>query len=109
MFAIRRVASGRVTRLSAKSSPYHTAVTLYDAQDTPGPSTWRRQTCRAKRENVELNDQEGSDDALPAAAKKKAKVVKTATSVATTETKSRSPKKPKVICQGLDIPHLALE
>lgn len=110
MSAIRRVASERVTRLSAKSSPYHTAVTLYDAQGTPGPSTTRRQTRRVKRENVELNDQEGSDDALPTAAKKKkAKVVKTATSVTTTETKSRSPKKPKAIPQSLDVPHPAPE
>ncbi|KAI6138534.1 hypothetical protein BKA82DRAFT_4020877 [Pisolithus tinctorius] len=86
MSAIRRVASERATRLSAKSSPYHAAVALFDAQDTPGPSTMRRQARRVKRENVELNDQEGSDDALPAAVKKrKGKVVKTATSVATTD------------------------
>ncbi|KAI6151283.1 hypothetical protein BKA82DRAFT_25376 [Pisolithus tinctorius] len=110
MSAIRRVASERATRLSAKSSPYHAAVALFDAQDTPGPSTMRRQARRVKRENVELNDQEGSDDALPAAVKKrKGKVVKTATSVATTETKSRSPKKPKAIPQGLDVPHPAPE
>ncbi|KAI6017453.1 DNA glycosylase [Pisolithus marmoratus] len=110
MSAIRRVATERVTRLAVKSSPYHAAVTLYEAPDTPGPSTTRRRT-RVKREDVELNDQEGPGDTLPATTKRKAKAktVKTATSATTTATKSKSPKKSKVIPQSLDVPHPAPE
>ena len=52
MCAARRTTSARLTRLAAKSSPYHSAVTLYEARDTPGsaePSTPRRPS-RVKQE-----------------------------------------------------------
>jgi endonuclease-3 len=48
MCAARRTTSTRLTRLAAKASPYHSAVTLYDARDVTdseaqaGPSTPRR-------------------------------------------------------------------
>ncbi|KIK24479.1 hypothetical protein PISMIDRAFT_98508 [Pisolithus microcarpus 441] len=112
MSAARRVATERVTRLAVRSSPYHAAVTSCDTQDIPGPSTTRRRT-RVKREDVKLNDQEDSADTLPAATTKrgaKTKRVKTATrSVTILETKSKSPKKSKVIPQSLAIPHPAPE
>ncbi|KAI6131161.1 DNA glycosylase [Pisolithus croceorrhizus] len=112
MSAARRVATGRATRLAAKSSPYHAAVNPCDTQDIPGPSTTRRHI-RVKREDVEHNDPvEDVADRLPAAATKKrakTKTTQTRTSVTITETKSRSPKKSKVIPQSLAVPHPAPE
>ncbi|KAI6106206.1 DNA glycosylase [Pisolithus croceorrhizus] len=110
MSAARRVATERATRLAVKSSPYHAAVNPCDAQDIPGPSTTRRQI-RVKRD-VEHDEPEDLADRLPAAAIKKRAKTKTTqarTSVTIAETKSRSPKKSKVIPQSLAVPHPAPE
>ncbi|KAF9228848.1 DNA glycosylase [Gyrodon lividus] len=117
MCAIRRTAFTRATRLAAKASPYHSAVTLYDAQDTPeaGPSTLpSRRSNHIKRDTIETSGLSDSDanEQLPALKRRKSrKKTKVALELNTTETvlgtKSRSPKKPKAIPQSLDIPHPA--
>ncbi|KAI6137434.1 DNA glycosylase [Pisolithus thermaeus] len=43
MSAARRVATGRATRLAAKSSPYHAAVNPCDTQDIPGSSSCHKE------------------------------------------------------------------
>ena len=53
MSAIRETTAKRVTRLAAKSSPYHAAVTLYAAQDDAEPSTSRRGSRRSTRVKLE--------------------------------------------------------
>ncbi|KAI6123140.1 DNA glycosylase [Pisolithus croceorrhizus] len=108
MSAARRVATERATRLAVKPSPYHAAVNPCDAQESPRPSTARRRI-RVKREDVEHDGPEDLADRLPAAATKKRATAKTETSMTMIGTKSRSPKKSKVIPQSLAVPHPAPE
>lgn len=121
MCAARRATSTRLTRLAAKASPYHNAVTLYEAADSetrPGPST-RRQSSRIKHESAEPDSVlDVPDDGIEAAAQTKPgpRQRKAKTKVPDSEgfpdvSRSESPKKrkppskPKPIPQALDVPH----
>lgn len=125
MCAARRTTSTRLTRLAAKASPYHTAVTLYEAR--AGPSTPRRSS-RVKQEPTDpelapLPD--APDDTKQVHSTKLGKKTRATpqrksikTQVADSEAdhvhddaSRKSPKKPtskpKAIRQTLDVPHPA--
>jgi len=109
MSVIRQTTTRRLTRLAAKSSPYHAAVTLYEAQDDAGPSTSRRRYTRSTRTKPEDIAAEGTANELPLSKSKKErlepKVEAVMTVVLAEGVKHRSPKKPKKIPQSLDVPH----
>lgn len=134
MCAARRTTSTRLTRLAAKASPYHSAVTLYEApsqaninsEAQAGPSTPRR----SNRIKQEPTDPETPGLDVPGDAKhargtlalaKKTKPIPRRKSVKTQASDSeadrdvdasrKSHKKPtsklKAIPQSLDVPHPA--
>ncbi|KAL4075309.1 DNA glycosylase [Scleroderma yunnanense] len=114
MSAIRQTTTKRVTRLAAKSSPYHTAGTLYEAPGDAELSTSHRRSVRStrtKRKDVEAEevDLQVTDDELPLSKSKKEKSKSKVEIVEATTlaggVKNRSPKKPKMIAQSLEVPH----
>lgn len=107
MPAVKKSVTKRVTRLTAKASPYHTAVRLYEADDVAEPSTMRRRVAhaQAKDEDTSHPDQEISDHTTSVSAKMEVQ----SSLMSMAATKSRSPKKPKRIPQSLDVPHPAPE
>ena len=126
MCAARRRTSTRLTRLAAKASPYHAAVTLYEAQigdgltsPEAGPSNpLTRRSSRVKEEPVD-GGRPGVDTDAPNIAKKtnptpRQKRVKTETETDTLNASPKKPKikptsksKPKAVLSSLDVPHPA--
>jgi len=123
MCAARRTTSTRLTRLAAKASPHHSAVTLYDARDVTdseaqaGPSTPRRPR-HVKQEptdpetpglDVPSDTRDGrtvSKNTKPTPRQKSVKP-----DVPDSDVSRNSPKKPtsktKAILQRLDVPQPA--
>jgi len=108
MSVVRQTTTRRVTRLAVKSSPYHAAVTFYEAQDDAGPSTSRRHSTRSTRAKPEdIASEEGTANELSLSKSKKARSEPKVEAMMTVEgVNHRSPlKKPKKIPQSLDVPH----
>ena len=115
MCAARRTTSTRLTRLAAKASPYHTAVTLYEARDTAdseaqaGPSTPRRPS-RVKQEPTDpetLALDVSSDTRHGRAVSKNTKRSVKPDLDASRKSPKKPTSKPKAIRQRLDVPQPA--
>ena len=115
MTSPRRQVSKAVTRLSARSSPYHSAVTLYETASADQPSPSRSPSPKpSKRIKLEADSKssEFSDLGTPSKSlRKSSRTVKLEGAESETDTssrvKSKSSKKAKPIPQSLDIPHPA--
>ena len=115
MCAARRTTSTRLTRLAAKASPYHNAVTLYEAgdPDSAGPSTPRRPS-RVKQEPTDPETpgpDVSSDTKQGRTVSKTPRQKRAKTDVPDSDASRKSPKKPtskpKAIPQRLDVPQPA--
>ncbi|KAF9009598.1 DNA glycosylase [Cyathus striatus] len=137
MSSLKRPLSARITRLAARQSPYHSSVTLLEAQEDPPDSPRRSKRIKteiAVKEEVEEERIADLEDLVPNTPKKtKAKpratkikkekvkkveeedlpAVKTergsTISPVKKETPQKSPKKQKPIPQSLAVPHPAPE
>ena len=106
MCAARRTTSTRLTRLAVKASPYHNAVTLYEAgdPDSAGPSNLRRPS-RVKQEPTDPETpglDVSSDTKQGRTISKRQKHAKT--DVPDSDVSRKSPKKPTSKPKGLDVP-----
>ncbi|KAG1778392.1 DNA glycosylase [Suillus placidus] len=116
MSSSRQQVSGAVTRLSARASPYHSAVTLFEAgnanpsQPLTSMSSSPKPSKRIKLE-VESKTSNISDWTPSTSLRKTSPTLKLEEPVSEEDTSSRvkakSSKKPKPIPQSLDTPHPA--
>lgn len=107
MSSLKRSASSRVTRLTARSSPYNTSVTLFEADlEGTGNNPSPRRSKRVKLEVEELEDtiQQEGGKLTPTGP-----VASGSGSVTPKKQVSKSPRKPKPIQQSLAVPHPAPE
>jgi endonuclease-3 len=114
MSSSRRQVSGAVTRLSARASQYHSAVTLFEVGNADQPSTSLSSSPQpSKRVKLEVESKTAniSDWTPSTSLQKTSPTLKLEELVHEEDTSSRvktkSPKKPKPIQQSLDIPHPA--
>ncbi|KAH7928163.1 DNA glycosylase [Leucogyrophana mollusca] len=124
MSAAKRSASTRAARLAARASPYHASVTLFEAADALEPEAGPSAPSPRRSKRIKLEADTTPEPAgvlvadledAPKTRKVKAKVKAEATTPLTltsstpvshaTNSKSRSPKKAKLIPQSLEIPH----
>ncbi|KAG1749554.1 DNA glycosylase [Suillus lakei] len=115
MSSPQRQVSRAVTRLSARASPYHSAVTLFEAGNADQPSTSRSSSLKPSKRiklEVESKTSDISDPGTPSTSLRKTSgTLKLEETISEEDTNSRvkakSPKKPKSIPQSLDNPHPA--
>lgn len=106
--------SGAVTRLSARASPYHSAVTLFEAGNADQPSTSLSSSPKpSKRIKLEVESKTSniSDWTPSTSLRRTSPTLKLEEPVSEEDTslrvKAKSSKKPKPIPQSLDTPHPA--
>ncbi|KAG2348314.1 DNA glycosylase [Suillus weaverae] len=114
MSSSRRQVSGAVTRLSARASPYHSAVTLFEAGNADQPSTSLSSSPKpSKRIKLEVESKTSniSDWTPSTSLRRTSPTLKLEEPVSEEDTslrvKAKSSKKPKPIPQSLDTPHPA--
>jgi endonuclease-3 len=108
MSSSRRQVSGVVTRLSTRASPYHSAVTLFEADQSSTSLSSSSQ--RSKRIKLEVESK--TSELTPSTSLQKTSPTLKLEEPVTDEdpssrVKAKSPKKPKPIQRSLDIPHPA--
>jgi endonuclease III len=99
----------RSTKLTARASPYHASVTLFESKDAELPDSPRRSK-RIKVETsptaaVDLEKTAHNDDSESKSTRKK--VVKSSDARTNLKQAAKSPRKPKPIQQSLEVPHPA--
>lgn len=108
--------SGAITGLSAHASPYHNAVTLFEAENADQPSTSLSPSPKpSKRIKLEVESETSniSNRTRSTRLRKMSPTLKLEETVSELEedtssrVKTKSPKKPKPILQSLDTPHPA--
>lgn len=114
MSSSRRQVSGAVTRLSARASPYHSAVTLFEAGNADQPSTSLSSSPKpSKRIKLEVESKTSniSDWTPSTSLRRTSPTLKLEEPVSEEDTslrvKAKSSKKHKPIPQSLDTPHPA--
>ncbi|KAG2132845.1 DNA glycosylase [Suillus bovinus] len=117
MSSSQRQVSGVVTRLSARASPYHSAVTLIEAGNAGQPSTSLSSSPKPSKRiklEVESGTSSISDSTRSQSLRKTSPTVKLEEMVSEEDTTSsrvtrkvKSPKKPKLIPRSLETPHPA--
>ncbi|KAG1806244.1 DNA glycosylase [Suillus variegatus] len=109
----QRQVSGVVTRLSARASPYHNTVTLFEAGNAGQPSTSLSSSPKPSKRiklEVESGTSSISDSTRSESLRKMSPTLKLEEMVseedASSKVKIKSPKKPKPIQRALDTPHI---
>lgn len=109
----QRQVSGVVTRLSARASPYHNTVTLFEAGNAGQPSTSLSSSPKPSKRiklEVESGTSSISDCTRSESLRKMSPTLKLEEMVseedASSKVKIKSPKKPKPIQRALDTPHI---
>lgn len=103
--------SGVVTRLSARASPYHSAVTLFE-DGNPGQSSTSLASSPQRSKRIKLEVESKTEDLTPSTSlRKTSSSLKLEDPVPEKDpisrVKAKSPKKPKPIQRSLDTPHPA--
>ncbi|KAF9460882.1 DNA glycosylase [Collybia nuda] len=110
MPSLKRSASPRLTRLTARASPYNTSVTLFEAQDTASIPKISDSPRRSKRVKLEAEEpkftikEEENRNPTPTEPEASGSGSSTPKKRA-----AKSPRKPKPIQQSLAVPHPAPE
>ncbi|KAK7040261.1 alpha,alpha-trehalase nth1 [Paramarasmius palmivorus] len=107
----------RSTRLAAKASPYHSAVTLFeiDSSASTARPAKRSRIYKEEHEDIEQPSTKASEDAsdysdnAPLPSKNQKRKRKTASTNDSSKSPSKSPRKQKPIPQSLEKPHPAPE
>lgn len=108
MSSLKRSASSRITRLTGRSSPYNTSVTLFEADsvDTENHASPRR----SKRVKLEVEELEATIQHEEGGKLTPTGPVASGSGSSTPKKQaSKSPRKPKLIQQSLAVPHPAPE
>ncbi|KAN0073773.1 DNA glycosylase [Tylopilus felleus] len=114
MCAARRTTFTRLTRLAARKSPYHSAVTLYEARDVlkleeaeAGPSTVKREPGDIELERDALDSDKPARTVAKRTSSRRGKSLHTDPAPAPSSPEKRKPKSKSkgAVSQRLDVPH----